>query len=147
MPAKLKLFLLRWLNNTVAVFIAAYIVTGIKYDNVGALLAATFILGILNTFLRPFLMLVALPLLIFTLGLFTLVINALMLYWVGALVKSFHVDSFWSAFWGALVISIISIFLNTLTRTGSSQIQVRRGVPPPPRNPPPDDGGGPIIDV
>lgn len=147
MPAKLKLFLLRWLNNTVAVFVAAYLVRGIHYDDTGGLLAATFILGILNTFLRPLLMLVALPLLIFTLGLFTLVINALMLYWVGGLVKSFHVDSFWSAFWGALVISIISIFLNTLTRTGNSQIQVRRGVPPPPRNPPPDDGGGPIIDV
>ncbi|MDB6124246.1 MAG: rane protein of unknown function [Pedosphaera sp.] len=147
MSFKLKTFLLRWLNNTVAVFVAAYLVKGIHYDDVGGLLVATFILGILNTFLRPFLMLVSLPLLIFTLGLFTLVINALLLYWVGALVKSFHVDSFWSAFWGALIISIISILLNSLTGTGNSRMEVRRGAPPPPPPNRHDDDGGPVIDV
>jgi putative membrane protein len=147
MPVKLKTFLLRWLNNTVAVFVAAYLVKGIHYDDAGGLLVAAFILGILNTFLRPFLMLVSLPLLIFTLGLFTLVINALLLYWVGALVKSFHVDSFGSAFWGALIISIISIVLNTLTGTGNARIQAQRGPPSPPAKRRDDDGGGPVIDV
>ena len=92
----LKSFLQRWLINTLAV------------------LVATLVLGILNSFLRPLLMLISLPLLIFTLGLFTLVINALLLYFVGNLVTGFHVVNFKAAFWGALVISVVSFAVNTI---------------------------------
>jgi putative membrane protein len=109
----LKTFLQRWLVNTLAVLVAAHLVPGIRYDTVGGLLVASLLLGILNSFVRPVLMLISLPLLVLTLGLFMLLINALLLYWVGR-IKGFHVDTFWAAFWGALVISIVSMIVNAL---------------------------------
>src|SRR6185503_5025573 len=145
MPQSLKEFLQRWLIGTVAALVATYVVPGITFRNWLDLLVATFILGILNTFVRPLLMLLSLPLVIFTLGLFILVINAVLLYFVGALLNPrFVVDSFSSAFWGGLIITIISLVLNSLTGSGSTRIQIQRGKTPP-RGP--DDGGGPIIDV
>jgi putative membrane protein len=137
-------FLQRWLINTLAVLVAAHVVPGIHYTTATGLLVATLLLGVLNTFLRPILMLLSLPLLIFTLGLFMLVINALLLYFVGWLVKSFHVADFWAAFWGALVISLVALFLNSLTGTGSARVEIRRERRRPPRD---GDGGGPVIDV
>ena len=100
----------------------------------------------LNAFLRPLLMLLSLPLLIVTLGFFTFIINATLLYFVGQIVKTFHVASFGAAFWGGLVISLVSLPLNLLTGTGSARLAVRRGKPPE------DDkrsggGDGPVIDV
>jgi putative membrane protein len=146
MKPPLKAFCQRWLINTLAVLVAANVVNGLHYDNLMGLLLASLILGILNSCLRPLLLLFSLPLLIATLGLFTLVINAALLYFVGWLVKPFHVDSFGAAFWGALVISLISLFASWLT--GASQIQTRlrhRRSSPPRRGPP--DGSGPVIDV
>lgn len=143
MSPKLKSFLLQWVNNTVAVFVAASIVKGIQYDNFLGLITGSFLLGILNTFVRPVLRFLSVPLIIFTLGLFYFIINAFMLYVVGSLLNSFRVESFKAAFWGALIISFISLVLNSLTGTGNSRIQIRRSEPP--RNS--DDGGGPVIDV
>jgi putative membrane protein len=145
MSSKLKQFLQRWLINTAAVLVAAYLVKGIHYDTATSLLVATLVLGILNAILRPLLMLLSLPLVILTLGLFVLVINALLLYGVGSIIKGFHVDTFGSAFWGAVVIFLVSLVLNSLTGTGDSRVQVRRGGAPPPSRG--DDGGGPVIDV
>ena len=146
MPTRLKSFLQQWLISTLAVLVATQMVNGIRYDSWSGLLVATLLLGILNTFLRPLLTMLSLPLLILTLGLFRLVINALLLLLVARLVDQFHVDSFGSAFWGGVVISIVALLLNTLTGTGDTRIQVRRGkaVPPPKK---PDDGDGPVIDV
>ncbi len=144
MPQALKDFLKRWAITTLAVLVAAHVVPGIDYHNNWAgLLVATLLLGFLNAFLRPLLMLLSLPLLLVTLGLFTFVINATLLYFVGWLVKSFHVATFGAAFWGGVVISLVSLPLNLLTGTGNARLQVRRG-PPPPRK---DDGDGPVIDV
>ena len=144
MPEKFKLFIQRWIISTVAVLVATYIVPGIKYENWKDLLVATLVLGLLNGFLRPILMLLSLPLLIFTLGLFTLVINALLLLLVSALLGDrFTVDGFWSAFWGALTISIVSMLLNSITGSGNSRVTVHRGKPPAPNK----DDDGPIIDV
>ena len=146
MSSKLKEFLQRWLVSTLAALVATYLVKGIHYDQWLDLLIATLVLGILNSLLRPLLMLLSLPVLVFTLGLFTLVINAVMLLLVDWLLRpAFRVDSFWSAFWGALVISLVSIILNSLTGTGHSRVTVRRGPAPPPKKD--DDGGGPVIDV
>jgi putative membrane protein len=145
MSSKLKEFLQRWLINTAAVLAATRIIPGIHYDKPLDLVIATLLLGILNAVLRPLLTLLTLPLLLVTLGLFYFVINALLLYFVGNIVSGFHVDSFWAAFWGGLVISFISLVLNSLTGTGNSRVTVRRGGPPP-RNRH-DDGGGPVIDV
>jgi putative membrane protein len=145
MPAQLKEFLQRWIIIMVAVLVATHIVRGIHYDNWQGLLIATLVLGLLNAFLKPVLLFLSLPLVIVTFGLFTIVINALLLYMVGRL-KDFHVDSFKAAFWGALIISIVSLVLNSLTGSGSSRIEFRRGKPGP-RSNKTDDGGGPVIDV
>jgi putative membrane protein len=143
MPPKLTRFLLHWTFNTAAVLAASKIVKGIYYDKPLDLLVASLLLGILNAFVRPVLKLLSLPLLILTLGLFSLVINALLLYFVGWLLyPKFTVANFSAAFWGALVITVVSLVLNFLTGTGV-RIQVRRG--PPPSEPRDDDG--PVIDV
>ena len=145
--AKLLRFLGNWAINTLAVAIAAIILHNhIHCEKPAYLVIASLLLGILNAFVRPILLLLALPLLIFTLGLFTLVINALLLYFVGVLMGPyFQVDSFGFAFLGALIISIVSIALNILTGTGGTRIAIHRR----PRSPkgPPDDGNGPVIDV
>jgi len=147
MSSKPKSFLQRWLISTVAVLVATYIVPGIHYQGWLSLLVATFVLGILNIFVRPMLMLLSLPLLVFTLGLFTLVINALLVYFVGWLLKpAFAVETFGAAFWGALIITLVSLVLNSLTGSGDSRIEVRRGKPrAAPRKH--DDDDGPVIDV
>ena len=144
---KLLHFLGNWAINTLAVAIAAIILHNhIHCEKPAYLVIASLLLGILNAFVRPILMLLALPLLIFTLGLFTLVINALLLYFVGVLMGPyFQVDSFGFAFLGALIISIVSIALNVLTGMGGTRVTIHRR-PRPPRGPH-DDGNGPVIDV
>lgn len=140
---QLKRFLQSWLVNTLAVLIAVYLIHGIHYEKWGDLFVASLLLGIFNAALRPVLMFLALPLLILTLGVFTLFINAMLLYFVGFLLHPhFYVDTFWAAFWGALIISLVSLVLNTLTGTGSSRIRVERR-----RRSARDSGDGPVIDV
>ena len=80
MPVQLKAFLQRWIIIMVAVLVATHIVPGIHYDHWQGLLIATFVLGLLNAFLKPVLLFLSLPLVIVTFGLFTVVINALLLY-------------------------------------------------------------------
>lgn len=147
MSPKLKKFIQSWVINTLAVLVAVYIVPGIEFkdDNLLTPFVVSLVLGILNAFIRPVLMLLALPLLIFTLGLFMLVINGLLLYLVGIVLQNhFHIKGFWPAFWGALIISIVSVALNSVTGSGSARVEVRRG----PRPPGSDSGGsGPVIDV
>ena len=135
-------FLGNWAINTLAVVLAAMILHNhITYQGPGSLVMASLLLGILNAFVRPILLLLALPFLIVTLGLFMWVINALLLYLVGLLLKPhFWVDSFRYAFLGALIISIVSLFLNTAT--GNTKLSVRRG---PPRKKKSDDDD--VIDV
>jgi putative membrane protein len=146
MSGAFKTFLQRWLVNTVAVLVAANVIRGIEYETVAALLVASLLLGILNALLRPLLLLLSLPLVLLTLGLFTLVINALLLMLVGQLVIAFHVADFWAAFWGGLVISGVSLVLNTLTGTGEHRIELRGKPPDPPRRGG-GGGGGPVIDI
>lgn len=144
----LKQFFQRWLINTLAVLITVVLLRGhIRYAEMVDLFVASLLLGILNAFIRPIMMLMALPLLIFTLGLFTLVINAALLYFVHWLMgPRFEVDSFGWALLGSVIISIVSVVLNILTGTGKARVTFRRG---PPSEPPPGrgDGNGPVIDV
>jgi putative membrane protein len=128
MPEKLKAFIQRWIISTVAVLIAAAVVKGVDYQGWPNLLIATLVLGLLNSFLRPLLIFLSWPLLIFTLGLFTVVINAGLLLLVDRLLSpKFTVENFKSAFWAALVISLVSLILNSLTGTGDARVSVRRG--------------------
>jgi putative membrane protein len=131
---KLLRFLGTWAINTLAVAVAVAVLRGhITYENWQYLLLASLVLGLLNAFVRPILMFLALPLLIFTLGLFTLVINAVLLYFVGALMRPhFQVDTFGFAFLGALIISVVSILLNIATgNSGNARFTLQRGQRPP----------------
>ena len=145
MPQKLKTFIQRWVISTVAVLVATYVVDGVHFRDWPSLIIATLVLGLLNSFLRPILMFLSLPLLIFTLGLFTIVINAVLLLLVDWLLRPrFTVDGFGSAFWAALVISVVSLLLNSLTGTGDARVSVQRGKQPQKRD---DDKNGPVIDI
>jgi len=115
----MRKLLLRWLINGVALYMASELVQGI--DLVGGwkvLAAMALIFGLVNALIRPVLKLLTCPLIILTLGLFTLVINALMLMlasWLGRTFGlGFYVEGFWPAFWGALVISVVSFVLTLL---------------------------------
>ena len=142
-----KKFFQRWLVNTFAVLVAVYLVPGISCPSNVDLLLASLLLGTLNALLRPVLLLLSLPLVIFTLGLFTLVINAGLLWLVGEFLKpGFRVDSFGAAFWGALVISIVALIVNSLTGSGRSHIHIHRGKAHREHHDK-DDGDGPVIDV
>jgi putative membrane protein len=151
MNIKIKLllrFFQSWLINTLAVLLAVQIVHGIHFRDPGLLapVLTALLLGIVNTFIRPIIVRIALPLVILTLGLFMLVINALTLCFVSWLMQPyFQVNTFGSAVLGALIISIASGVLNVLTGITKSRISIQRG-PPPPRNPG-NDGNGPVIDV
>jgi putative membrane protein len=145
-PSPLLRFLKSWIINTLAVALAVLMLNGhIHYQNKSDLLLAALLLGILNAFVRPVLLLLALPLLIFTLGLFTIIINAALLYFVGYLLRpNFYVDSFGHAILGAIIISIISITLNILTGNSKARISIQRRPPPPGKS---DDDDKPVIDV
>lgn len=105
-------FLIKWLVNTIALFIVIHVIAGVSAANWQVVIVAAFIIGLLNSFLRPVLILLTLPFTIFSLGLFTLVINAFMFYLASKFVIGFTVASFWSAFWAALLFSILSFILN-----------------------------------
>ena len=142
-----KKFIQSWLINTLAVLVAVVILRGhIRYGTPADLFAASLLLGILNAFIRPIMLLLALPLLIFTLGLFMLVINAALLYLVHWIMgEHFEVDSFGWALLGSLIISMISLPLNVMTGAGSGRLTVRRH--PRPTDSKPGGGDGPVIDV
>jgi putative membrane protein len=136
-------FLKRWLITTVSVWVAAEIVPGIHADRSSGLFLAALLLGLLNAFVRPAMVVLSLPLVVFTLGLFMLIINALLLWFVGYILKDFHVGGFWPAFWGSLIISLTSLILNVLTKNSSSRVEFRTGKPPRSSG----GGDGPVIDV
>jgi putative membrane protein len=114
-------FLIRLVLNAVALYIVAVFVTGVHLAPLwgsyalGALIAAL-ILGVVNAILRPILVILSLPLEIVTLGLFTLVINALLFWLVGTWHVGLVVDGFWPAFWGAIIMWIVSWVLSAVTR-------------------------------
>jgi putative membrane protein len=117
-------FVFRWAITTVAVMVASSIIHGIRYDSVASLIGAALLLGILNAFLRPILLILSAPLILLTLGLFILVVNGLMLFVVPGIVIGFHVDGFWSAFWGAIIISIVSWMLSAFFRGNDGRVHV-----------------------
>src|SRR5947207_12575917 len=107
----MKHFVFRWAVTTIAVMVASSIIHGIRYDTVAALIGASLLLGILNAFVRPFLLILSAPLILVTLGVFILVLNGLLLLVVPRVVVGFDVDHSWSAFWGAIVISMVGCVL------------------------------------
>ena len=104
------------LVNGLAVFITAYILPGVNVQNYVVALIVAVVLGLVNTFLRPLLILLTLPVTVITFGLFIFVINALLILIVANLVPGFTVDSFWWAVAFSLVLSVVGSFLNSLAK-------------------------------
>ena len=104
---------IRWLILTAAIMVASCLLEGITAKGVFPVLGAAAILGILNAFLRPVLLILTLPFNILSLGLFTFVINALMLKMASAVIPGFDVHGFWTAVFGSLVITLVSWLLNS----------------------------------
>src|SRR5437763_14541185 len=117
-------FVFRWIVTTVAVFVAAPVV-GINYGGrIDCLLGASLLLGIVNAFIRPILLLLSLPLILVTLGLFILIINALMLKFVGEIMPCFEVPGFWRSFFGVIIISLVSWLLSAFFRCSDGRVHV-----------------------
>ena len=106
--------MVRWLVNALAIFIVANIVKGIEISSMPLALVIAMVLGVVNAFLRPLIILITLPINILTLGLLTLFINGALFYLVSKIVKGFVITGFWPAFWGYILFSIISFLLSLL---------------------------------
>jgi putative membrane protein len=106
--------LLIWFLNALALLTVAYVLPGIRVDGFTAALVAALILGLINTLLRPLLILLTLPVTVVTLGLFLLVINGLLFWFAGSVLKGFEVSGFWIGVLGALLYSIFSSVLTML---------------------------------
>lgn len=118
----MKRILVRWVITALALFVAAWLIPGIRVSGTAwiayALMAV--VLGLVNALVRPLLKLLTCPLILLTLGLFTLVVNGLVL-WLSAAIANrlgihFYVDGFWPAFWGALIVSVVTVILSALLK-------------------------------
>ena len=109
----MKGILIRWMILTVAIMFASYMIAGIQVKNFFSAFFAAAILGILNAFFRPILILLTLPINILTLGLFTFIINALLLKMASGVISGFEIYGFWSAVFGSLIISVVSWILSS----------------------------------
>lgn len=128
--------LVRWSVLALGVALAARIVPGISYKDGPTLFWVVVVLTFFNAILKPLLVLFTLPFILLTMGVGMLVINALLFLWVGRLVDGFHVDGFWSALWGAVIVSVTNMVLHALLRNSTP----RPAAPKPPKR---DD----VIDI
>jgi len=120
---------IRWLVSAVALYLTSLIVRGIEVHGIVPLLFAAVTIGILNALVRPIILLLTLPLNLLTLGLFTLVVNAFMLWMASKVVIGFEVHGFWAALGGWLVMSFFTFLINLLIgETGIEIVSWRRTV-------------------
>jgi putative membrane protein len=105
--------LIRWLILTAAITTASYLINGIHVSGFFSAFFAAAILGVLNVFFRPILLILTLPINVLTLGLFTFIINAALLKMASGVISGFEVHGFWSAVWGALIISLVNWLLSS----------------------------------
>jgi putative membrane protein len=126
----MKGLILRLLILSIAIMVAAHLFEGIHVDGYGSALIAALVLGILNAFFRPILLILTLPINVLTLGLFTFVINALLLLLTSGVAGGLVVDGFGSALLGSLIISLVSLLLSSFIsdrgRVESIDIELRR---------------------
>ena len=107
-------FIIRLLLSAVAVFVASRILSGVKVSSFGSSIWVAIILGIVNAVVKPILVFLTIPITIITLGLFLLVINALMIMLVDKFLKGFTVKSFWWAFFFSIILSVFNALLQSL---------------------------------
>ena len=126
----MKGIILRWLILSIAIMVSAHLFEGIHVDGYGSALIAAMVLGILNALFRPILFILTLPINVLSLGLFTFVINALLLQMASGVTGGLVVDGFGSALFGSLVISLISLLLSSFIsdrgRVESMDVELRR---------------------
>jgi len=122
--------ILRWLLLAAALLLVANVYPGVSVTSFGSALVAALVLGLLNTLVRPLLVLLTLPLTLITFGLFLLVINALMLMLVAKLVDGFKVDGFWTALWASMFIALLSLVLGAFVLGGSPDFTIETGPAP-----------------
>ncbi len=103
---------IRWLTLTASIIVTAYLVGGIHISSFWSAFFAAAALGILNAFFRPIILLLTLPINILTMGLFTFVINALLLKMASGIITGFNVEGFWPAVFGSFLISVVSWLIN-----------------------------------
>ncbi len=109
--AMMKL-IVRWLLLAAALLLVAHLYPGVTVKSFGAAMIAAFVLGLLNTLLRPILVLLTLPVTLITLGLFLFVINALMFYFAASMLDGFHVNGFTAALIGSLIYSLCGMVID-----------------------------------
>ncbi len=110
----MRKILVVWLINALALLALPYIVTSVRVESFGTALVAALALGLVNTLIRPVLVVLTLPITVVTLGLFIFVINGLLFWFVASFLKGFHVAGFWSAVLGAIVYAVISWLASAL---------------------------------
>ena len=108
--------LLRWIAFALVIMFTAWVIPGITVENFWAALIVAVVLGIINAFIKPALQLITLPINILTLGIFGLILNALLLMFAGWVSPGFDVDGFLSAFIGSIVISLLSLGINLIDK-------------------------------
>ena len=111
MPANVTDFLIHWAILSLSLWVASYVFHGLKFDSRGALLVSALLLGFVNAVLRPILLVLTIPLTVLSLGLFILVLNALMVMLVARLVSGFRLSGFWTAFFVSIFIAVFSFFI------------------------------------
>jgi len=109
------MLIFRWIFNSLILIVVALLTPGLSFVSYWSVLVTSLILGLLNTLVRPVLILLTLPINFLTLGLFTFFINAIIFWIASTMVKGFDVVNFASAFWGALVYSLIITLINLVT--------------------------------
>ena len=107
-------FLLSWLIYTLAIIVTAYLLPGVVIESLLAAFILALVLGLINAVLRPIVLILTLPINILTLGLFTLVINALLVMLADFIVSGFSVSSFWWAFLFSIILSIVNLILSQI---------------------------------
>ena len=117
-------FLVLWALNTLGLWVADYVFDPIQFDSAGALWVSGLLLGLVNTVIRPVLILFTLPLTVLTLGFFILVINGLMVLLVAWLVPGFHVTGFWTGFFAALFLSVFNTLVSLVIGRASVTAKV-----------------------
>jgi putative membrane protein len=120
MPDNLIPFLLHWGVIALSLWVASYVFSGIRFADTASLVVSALLLGLANAVVRPLLIILTFPLTLVTLGLFLLVINALMLLLVASLVRGFTISGFWTAFFASLFITVLSFLIDVFLAGGST---------------------------
>jgi putative membrane protein len=118
-------FLVHWAITALSLWLASLVFKGLKFESAGALIISALLLGLANALVKPLLIILTLPLTLVTFGLFILVINALMILLVAWIVKGFKVSGFWTAFFAAIFISLLSILIASLVSEGDPRTEIR----------------------